>query len=241
MQKLSIIIPAYNEERYIRTLLQKIADVPAERIGFEKEIIVVDDGSSDRTFAESSGIVGVRVLKQIPNQGKGRAVQRGVREATGDFILVQDADLEYDPRDYLSMLEALPPEKAVCIYGSRTLGQIKERGWGWLPGKHPRQGFGPWLAGCVLSIWTFVLYQRWITDTLTAYKIYPASIIRGFSVKTCGFETDHELTAKLIQSGVEIVEVPIRYEPRSRAEGKKIKLKDGWVALWTLVRFRFSD
>lgn len=241
MQKLSIIVPAYNEERYIRTLLQKIADVPTERVGFEKEIIVVDDGSSDRTFSEASGIVGVKVLKQIPNQGKGRAVQRGVREATGDYILVQDADLEYDPRDYLSLLEALPPEKPTCVYGSRILGQIKEHGWDWLPGKHPKQGFGPWIAGCVLSLWTFTLYRKWISDTLTAYKVYPTKTIREFDVKTCGFETDHELTAKIIREGVQIVEVPIRYEPRSRAEGKKIKLKDGWIAIWTLLRFRISS
>jgi dolichol-phosphate mannosyltransferase len=241
MQKLSIIIPAYNEERYIQGLLEKISNVPTEKLGFEKEIIVVDDGSTDRTLSMASAIPGIKVIAQVPNQGKGKAVQRGIQESSGAYILVQDADLEYDPRDYLPMLEALATDPQACVYGSRTLGQVKEMGWGWLPGKHPKQGFGPWLAGCVLSLWTALLYQKWISDTLTAYKIYPSTAIKKFNVKTCGFETDHELTAKLIRDGISILEVPIRYEPRSRAEGKKIKLKDGWTALWTLLRFRFSD
>ncbi len=233
------MIPAYNEEKFIGKLLEKIAQVPTERIGYKKEIIVVDDGSKDNTFTVASSYPDVICLKQVPNQGKGRAVQRGIAESTGDYVLVQDADLEYSPDDYVPMLERLDGEN-VAVYGSRTLGQIRESGWATMfPGRHPTQGFGPWVAGVVLSVWTFCLYGTWISDTLTAYKLYPARILKGFSVKTRGFETDHEITAKLIRSGVKIREVPIIYNPRSVEEGKKIKPRDGVIAVLTLLRFRF--
>jgi dolichol-phosphate mannosyltransferase len=235
--KLSIVIPAYNEERFIQTLLKRVKDVPTEKIGYDKEIIVVDDGSSDKTFDLASQVEGVTVYRQVPNAGKGQAVQKGVKKATGDFILVQDADLEYDPEDYIPMLMKLDGRKDVAIYGSRILGQLKQ-GWKFPPGKHEEQGLGPWAAGVILSAWTFGLYGKWLTDTLTAYKIYPAEVIKNFQVKTCGFETDHELTAKLIKAGIRIEEVPIRYTPRSREEGKKIKMQDGFTALWTLLKFR---
>jgi glycosyltransferase involved in cell wall biosynthesis len=239
MKKVTIVIPAYNEERFIGRLLEKIRAVPTEHIGFEKEVIVVDDGSRDRTFDVASEFDGVTVVRQ-ENQGKGRAVQAGVRQATGDFVLVQDADLEYNPDDYLPMLQATGNRSDVCVYGSRTLGQIRN-GRSSMLGKHPDQGFGPWLAGVVLSLWTFLLYGRWITDTLTGYKLYPRPILETFNVVTHGFETDHELTAKLIRRDVDIVEVPVRYTPRSRAEGKKISMSDGVIAVWTLLRFRFRS
>ncbi|MFN8390800.1 MAG: glycosyltransferase family 2 protein [Bdellovibrionota bacterium] len=241
MKKLSVVIPAYNEEAFIGTLIQLIKNVPTEQLGFEKEIIVVDDGSKDKTFEIASSCEGVRVFKQVPNQGKGRAVLRGVAESTGDLILVQDADLEYDPTDYLEMLRAWDPNRPTSVYGSRTLGQRRGgRGFWAALGRHPEQSFGPWLAGVALSIWTFMLYGRWISDTLTAYKLYPAGDYKRCDIKTYGFETDHELTAKLIRQGVKIVEVPISYKPRSVEEGKKIKATDGLIALWTLLRFRFQ-
>jgi glycosyltransferase involved in cell wall biosynthesis len=234
MKLLSIVIPAYNEAAYIGDLLSSIAQVDTRALGFDKEVLVVNDGSTDSTeaIARSFEPTGVKCFNQVPNQGKGRAVQRGIREATGDYILVQDADLEYDPADYLPMLEALRTG-ADSIYGSRVLGQR----W---PGKHPDQGAGPWLAGVVLSVWTFLLYGRWISDTLTAYKLYPAKVLKAMKLETGGFETDHEITAKLIRAGLKIAEVPISYHPRSKAEGKKIKPRDGWIALWTLLKFRFN-
>lgn len=238
MRKVSIVVPAFNEERTIGLLLERIRAVPTERLGFEKEVVVVDDGSSDRTFEIASACAGVRCLRQA-NQGKGRAVQRGVREATGDFVLVQDADLEYEPMDYLPMLEALGGSDDAAVYGSRTLGVLRRRGWGLLPGRHERQGLGPWLAGALLTLWTFLLYGRWITDTLTAYKLYPAAALRRFTIRTHGFETDHEITAKLIRSGIPIREVPVGYEPRTAAEGKKIRARDGLIAVWTLLRNRW--
>ena len=239
MKLLSIVIPAYNEEAYLGTLLAKIVSIDTARLGYEKEVLVVNDGSKDRTeeIARSFVAEGVICFTQVPNQGKGKAVQRGIREAHGDFILVQDADLEYDPQDYLPILEALG--RGDVVYGSRTLGQFRRSGWTATPGRHPQQGLGPWLAGVVLSCWTFLLYGQWISDTLTAYKLYPADVLKAMNLKTSGFETDHEITAKLIRKGLRIVEVPIAYHPRSAEEGKKIKPSDGVIALWTLLRYRF--
>lgn len=242
MPVLSIVIPAYNEGAFIATLLERILAVPVEALGFEKELIVVNDGSKDNTEAEALRFAEqhkeVRCFTQVPNQGKGKAVQRGIREATGDYILIQDADLEYDPADYLALLEGL--RVADVVYGSRTLGQWQAGHRRPFPGKHPHQGTGPWIAGVLLSVWTALVYGRWITDTLTAYKLYPAAAVKRMTLRTSGFETDHEITAKLIRRGFRIAEVPIRYYPRSREEGKKIKPSDGLIAVWTLLRFRFG-
>jgi len=239
MQKLSIVIPAYNEEAFIGTLLATILAVDTERLGFEKEIIVVNDGSRDGTAECVRRFAGVTLIEQA-NQGKGAAVQRGIREATGEFVLVQDADLEYDPADYLPMLAAVRAG-AECVYGSRTLGQLRSRGWTVTPGRHPEQGVGPWAAGWILSAWTLVLYGVWISDTLTAYKLYPRRVFEWMRIRTHGFETDHEITAKLVRAGIRIREVAIGYRPRSVAEGKKIKASDGFKAVWTLLRFRVES
>jgi glycosyltransferase involved in cell wall biosynthesis len=240
MRLLSIVIPAYNEEAFIGALLKAVLAVDTESLGFEKEIIVVNDGSKDRTSEVARQVAletaGVTVIDQA-NQGKGSAVKRGIREATGDFILIQDADLEYDPADYRPMLSAVQAG-AQCVYGSRTLGQLRSRGWTATPGRHPQQSFGPWMAGWILSSLTFLLYGVWITDTLTAYKLYPRPAFERIQIETRGFETDHEITAKLVRQGVRIREVPIAYQPRSVAQGKKIKASDGFKAVWTLLRFR---
>jgi glycosyltransferase involved in cell wall biosynthesis len=238
---LSIVIPAFNEALFIRELLHRILAVDTESLGFLKEVIVVDDGSSDGTGDIARAFPGVRMLTQSSNQGKGRAVQRGIGEATGDYILIQDADPEYDPHDYLRMLTALKCG-ADSVYGSRTLRQRqKQAGFTLFPGRHPKQSFGPWLAGKLLTLWTWLLYQRWITDTLTAYKLYPAAIVKSMRFRTSGFETDHEITAKLVRRGCRIVEEPIEYLPRTFEDGKKIKARDGFVAVWTLLKYRFVD
>jgi dolichol-phosphate mannosyltransferase len=241
MPVLSIVIPGYNEAAFIGELLRRILSVDIESLGFQKEIIVVDDGSTDRTGEIARSFAGIRVFTQVPNQGKGKAVQHGIRESTGDYILIQDADLEYDPNDYIRLLKALE-RGADSVYGSRTLGQReKQPGLALFPGRHPDQRFGPWLAGQLLTIWTWLLYQRWITDTLTAYKLYPAAVVKSMRIRTSGFETDHEITAKLVRRGCRIVEEPIQYLPRSREAGKKIKARDGFVAIWTLLKYRFVD
>jgi glycosyltransferase involved in cell wall biosynthesis len=239
MPVLSIIIPAYNEGAFIGTLLQRIRAVDVEKLGFEKEIIVVNDGSTDNTEEVVRNIPNVYYFSQLPNQGKGKAVQRGIRESTGDYILVQDADLEYEPKDYFRLLLGL--KKGDVVYGSRVIGQReRQKRFALFPGKHPRQGVGQWLAGVVLTLWTALLYGRWITDTLTAYKLYPSQVMKRMALRTSGFETDHEITAKLIRQGLRIVEVPIEYCPRSTEEGKKIRPSDGLIAVWTLLRFRVA-
>jgi glycosyltransferase involved in cell wall biosynthesis len=246
MPTLSIVIPAYNEEAFIATLLEQVVKVPTEKLGFSKEILVVNDGSKDGTeaaakkFAESHPEV--KVLTQVPNQGKGKAVRRGIRESTGDYVLIQDADLEYDPQDYLALLGALGTGGKVSVYGSRTMGQARlQKGFTLFWGRHAEQEFGPWLAGQLLTIWALLLYGTRITDTLTAYKLYPAKAVQAMDIKTSGFETDHEITAKLLRGGVRIVEVPIAYHPRSVEEGKKIKPIDGLIAVWTLLKYRFAS
>lgn len=243
MPILSIVVPAYNEEAFIGTLIDRILAVPVQQAGFQREILVVNDGSTDRTEEVARAYAlrhpEVRLFTQVPNQGKGKAVQRGIREASGDYILIQDADLEYDPMDYLTLLGAL--NRGAVVYGSRILGQRRTPGFQLFPGKHPGQSFGPWLAGVLLTTVTMLLYGRWITDTLTSYKLYPSRAVKSLNLRTSGFETDHEITAKLIRRHLKIVEVPIDYHPRSREEGKKIKPSDGLIAVWTLLRFRVSD
>ena len=239
MKKLSIIIPAFNEASFISSVLAHVLSIPTESVGYVKEIIVVDDGSTDDTFELASHFSGIKVFRQS-NQGKGAAVQFGVTQATGDFILVQDADLEYEPTDYLPMLKAIDGKDDVAVYGSRFKGVIRDYGWKWpFPGRNPSQDFGPWLANILISTVALFLYGRFITDMLTAYKLYPSKLVQGMKIKTCGFETDHELTAKLIKLGIKINEVPIAYKPRSVSEGKKIRARDGLIAIWTLIRFRF--
>jgi dolichol-phosphate mannosyltransferase len=236
MRILSIVIPAYNEESSIATLLEKVLRVRIDSLGYEKEVIVVDDGSLDRTAALAHGFPGVICIRQA-NQGKGKAVQTGIARATGNVVLVQDADLEYDPDDYPELLRACDDSKT-AVYGSRVLGQMHA---GRRLGRHPRQGWRQWFAGILLSVWTFMLYGCWISDTLTGYKLYPVEFLRNARTKTRGFETDHELTAKLIRGGFRIREVPVRYYPRTVQEGKKIRARDGLVALWTLLRFRCAS
>lgn len=241
MKKLSIIIPAFNEASFITKVLNQVLSIPTESVGYIKEVIVVDDGSIDDTFELASNFSGIKVFQQS-NQGKGSAVQFGVAQATGDLILVQDADLEYEPTDYLPMLKATDGMDDVAVYGSRIKGVIRDHGWKWpFPGRHPSQGLGPWLANILISTVTMFFYGRFITDMLTAYKLYPAKVVQDMKIRTCGFEADHELTAKLIKLGIKINEVPISYTPRSVSEGKKIRARDGLIAIWTLLRFRIVD
>jgi glycosyltransferase involved in cell wall biosynthesis len=240
MKKLTVVIPAYNEARYIGALLSRIALVPIESAGFQREVIVVDDGSTDDTARIVKDFPQVTLIQQA-NQGKGAAVQRGIKEATGDVVLVQDADLEYDPNDYLVLLQGLRANERVAAYGSRPLGVIRANGWRLpFPGKHPDQGLGPWGMNLILGVLTFALCGTWISDNLTGYKLYPLAELRRLRIRTKGFETDHELTIKLLRRGVRIVEVPIRYAPRSTAEGKKIRASDAPKAVWTMIRFRWG-
>ena len=227
---LSILIPAYNEERFIGALLEQILALDLSGLSIEREIIVVDDGSADRTGEIARGFEGVRVEQQ-PNQGKGAAVRRALDSATGDLLIIQDADLEYDPQDYLPMLEALDRPGVDAVYGNRYHG-------GLLSAKHPNQSLAAYLGGRSLSLACLLATGRFINDTVTALKLFRREAIIDVKLETSGFELDHEITSKLLANQRRIVEVPIRYRPRSRAEGKKIGLRDWFTALRTFARFR---
>jgi dolichol-phosphate mannosyltransferase len=237
VQVLSIVVPAYNEEAFIGKMLQAILDVNTEKEGFTKEIIVVNDGSKDGTAEVVRRFSQVRLVNQVPNQGRGAALKRGVQEATGDYIVFQDADLEYDPADIPAMLEVLRPGPA-AVYGNRLSGVIREYGRGLFPGKHPRQSIAPWAAALVVRAWTSLLVGRWVPDMFSGIKLYPSGPLKNLKLDTAGFELDHEITVKLYRAGVRFGEAPIRYEPRSVEEGKKIRAKDGLIALWTVLRYR---
>jgi dolichol-phosphate mannosyltransferase len=238
-QTLSIIIPAYNEERFIGTLLPQIRAVDLSRFALRKELIVVDDCSRDRTPEIVAAVAGVTLHRHEKNQGKGAAVRTGLSRATGQYVMIQDADLEYDPNDYIPMVEALLGAKADAVYGSRYL---KYPGAGFvknlLGAKHANQSWTAFLGGQSLSFVALAFTGRYLTDTVTALKLFRREVIAPLELVTTGFELDHELTAKLLSRGARIVEVPIGYAPRTKEEGKKIGLKDWFRAVRTFARFR---
>ena len=228
MDVLSIVIPAYNEERFIGALLDRIRNVDLAPLGLAKEVIVVDDRSADRTSEIVKGFPEARLHRMPVNGGKGKAVRQGIAMATGRYLIIQDADLEYEPADYLPMLRALIANEGDVVYGSRYLGH----------GRHPNQSLAAYLGGRSLSIAAWLTTGRYLTDTVTAYKLFHRADIAAVDLQTSGFELDHELTARMLARGKRIVEVPIRYAPRSREEGKKIGARDWFTALRTFWRFR---
>ena len=228
MKILSVVIPAYNEERFIGTLLEKIKAVDLAPLGLTMELIVVDDCSKDRTAAIVEVVPGVRLIRQPKNGGKGRAVRAGVEAAHGDLLIIQDADLEYDPQDYIPMLRALLDGRADIVYGSRYLGR----------GRHDNQSLAAYLGGRSLSLVAWLFTGTFLTDTVTAFKLFRRQDIAALPLETSGFELDHEITSRMLARGKTIVEVPIRYYPRSREEGKKIGLRDWFIGARTFWRYR---
>ncbi|MCB9894089.1 MAG: glycosyltransferase family 2 protein [Planctomycetes bacterium] len=231
-ETLSVVIPAYNEEPTLVSVLDKVAGVP---MSLNMEIIVVDDGSKDRTAevardwaAAHAGDKRIRVkVITKPNGGKGTAVRRGIDESTGDYVIIQDADLEYDPNDYIKLLEPILAGDADVVYGSRITGPDK-------PGS-----LKFYLGGRLVTIATNLLYWSHITDEPTCYKLFRGDLIRSIPLECKGFEFCPEVTAKVLKRGLHIAEVPIRYFPRSIEEGKKIRSWDGVLALWELLKWRF--
>ena len=225
---LSIVIPAFNEERFIGTLLEQIDAVDLAPLGVEKQIIVVDDHSSDATSDVVRRFPHVDLHRLERNSGKGRAVRAGLERATGDFLIIQDADLEYDPRDYVPMVQALLEGRGDVVYGSRYLNR----------GRHANQSLAAYLGGRSLSLAALACTGTYLTDTVTALKLFPRELLMSLTLTTSGFELDHEITAKVLAMGKRIVEVPVRYYPRSRAEGKKIGARDWVIGVRTFYRFR---
>ncbi len=222
--KLSILIPVYNERATILEILKRVQAVP-----FEKEIIAVDDGSTDGTRELLAQVQGVTVIYHERNQGKGAAIQTALQRATGDIIVIQDADLEYDPRDYKQLVEPIVEERAKVVYGSRFLG--------------PRMAMFFWhmIANKILTLITNILYDAILSDMETGYKAFRADVIKGIRLRSRRFDFEPEVTAKILKRHIRIFEVPISYYGREYSEGKKIGLKDGFVAVWTLLKYRFVD
>jgi hypothetical protein len=224
--KLCVIVPVFNECSTIGACLERI-----DGVALPKEIIVVDDGSDDGTSAVLAGYAGrpgFRLLRHDRNRGKGHAIRTGLELATGEVVVIQDADLEYDPADLPRLLQPIAEGKASVVYGSRRIGPDRRRHSGWLYT----------LGGLVVTYATRVLYGLAVTDEATCYKMLRVELLRALDVKAERFDFCPEVTAKLALRGERILEVPISYAPRRKAEGKKIGWRDGVEALWTLLRLR---
>lgn len=224
--KLSIIIPIFNEEATLEKVLQEVVKVPT--LQYEKEIILVDDGSTDRTrqiISRLKGKPGFVLLEHPQNMGKGMAIQTGLKAATGQAVIIQDADLEYSPTDWPGLLKELKPGLA-AVYGSRNI-KPKKRGY-------LHYVLGVWL----LTKLNNLLFGSQLTDTYTCYKLFPAQLIKSIPLSSHGFEIEAEITAKILKKGLFIKEVPINYSPRKFSQGKKIRFWDGLIGLWTIIKNR---
>jgi glycosyltransferase involved in cell wall biosynthesis len=226
--KLSVIIPVYNEVESIQAILKRVQDTKLVH-----EIIVVDDGSKDGTrdvLKTLDGKKGIRIILHEHNKGKGAAVRTGMAAAKGDVLLIQDADLEYDPRDYPQLLKPINDGLADVVYGSRFLG-----------GSHRVAMFWHMIANRILTFMTNILYNTILTDMETGYKVFRREILNGMVLHANSFDFEPEFTAKILKRHFRIFEVQITFNPRDYTQGKKIKLKDAFEAVWTLIKYRFVD
>ncbi len=228
--KLSVIIPVYNEVESIETILKRVYDTKLTH-----EILVVDDGSKDGTrdkLKKLDGKKGVRVILHEVNQGKGAAVRTGMAAAKGDILLIQDADLEYDPRDYPELLKPILEGLADVVYGSRFLGS---------PRGHRVLYFWHSVGNRMLTMLSNMFSDLNLTDMETCYKVMRAEVLKSFALESDGFGIEPELTAKIFKRKYRVYEVPITYDGRGYEEGKKITWRDGVVALWVLLKYRFTE
>ena len=224
--RLSIIIPIYNEVSTIATLVQRVREVD-----LDKEIVLVDDCSTDGTREALADLVGdgAMAVYHAHNQGKGAAIRTGLAHVSGDFVIVQDADLEYDPLDYPRLLQPLLDGEADAVYGSRFMGRIR------------KMTYTQWVGNRVLTLVTNALYGTGLTDMETCYKVLPTPLAKSLNLRANKFDFEPEVTAKLLKRGLRILELPIEYRAREQWQGKKISWRDGLPALWCLVKYRFVD
>lgn len=226
MRQLSVIIPVYNEASSIGEVLQRVFAVRLK--GWQKQVIVVNDGSTDKTGdILASCKENIILLHQQKNKGKGAAIAEGIKHATGECILIQDADLEYSPVDYPTLLEPFADSRVTVVYGSRFLGAHLSTMYLYALGNK----FVTWV--------TNILYNTTITDMETGYKVFRRSVINGMKIQAKRFDFEPEFTAKVLKSGHQIYEVPISYFGRKFSDGKKLTWRDGVVALFTLIKMRF--
>ena len=225
MQKITILIPVFNEKDSLTKLLEKVESV---NFGLEKEIILIDDFSTDGT-KDLYSVLPYKVLYHEKNQGKGAALRTGLAEASGDIIIIQDADLEYNPEDYIPLVNLIMSEKVDVVYGSRLADNRNV-------GKFLLLSF---LANLTLSLITRLLFGVKLTDMETCYKAFKADVIKDITIESDRFDFEPEITAKVLKKGVRFAELPISYNARAVSEGKKIGWKDGVQAIYTLFKYRF--
>lgn len=228
--RLSVVIPCYNEAKTIEKVVARV-----RAVGLADEIVIVDDGSTDGSRdilkrMDAEGHPDLRIIFHERNGGKGAALVTGFSQASGDVFMIQDADLEYDPRDYPVLLKPIEEGIATVVYGSRFLGG-------------PRKAMNFWnmVANRILTLVTNILYNAILSDMETCYKCFRAEVARDMLIRARGFEFEPEFTAKVLKQGIRIYEVPISYNGREWHEGKKIKWTDAVIALWTLFKYRFVD
>jgi glycosyltransferase involved in cell wall biosynthesis len=224
---LSVVMPVYNEKATLEEMVERVLAVP-----LRMELIAVDDASSDGSreiLARLAEKHGFKVLHQDRNRGKGAAVRRGIDEARGDVIVMQDADLEYSPEEFPELIDLIVKGKADAVFGSRFLG------------RHRCFLFTHYLANLLLNLITNVLYNTTMTDMETCHKAVRADLLKSLPLRSDRFGIEPEITAKLFKRGARVYEVPITYEGRDYAEGKKITWRDGFPALWALLKYRFVD
>ena len=226
--KLSILIPAYNEVDTIAEILRRVRAVDT---GLEREIVVVEDGSTDGTrevLQQEASAEDTKVIYHQTNQGKGAAIRTALQQATGDILLIQDADLEYDPREYPDLLKPILEDRSQVVYGSRFRG-----------GPHKAMFFWHMVGNKFLTLLTNILYNTILSDMETCYKVFTRQVADKLRLRSPRWGFDPEITAQILKMGHRIYEVPISYTGREFHEGKKVSWRDGFVVLWTLLKYRF--
>ncbi len=236
--KLSIIVPAYNEEKTIQEILKRVHQIDLDDV--KKEIIVVDDGSKDNTLKlakeSAKSFKEIRVIEHKKNKGKGSAVATGIKAATGDIIIIQDADLEYNPQDIPRLIAPIIKKRFRVVYGTRL--RTKPVFFG----ENRTPLIIHYFGNKFLSLLTSVLYGSWITDMETCYKAFDKNVLNGVRLKSKTFNFEPEITAKILKKKIKIHELDIQTKPRGYDEGKKLHtVRDGSIALWTLIKYRFTD